>query len=93
MERTFLHLFADFTYRRWRNNYDTVIPKIFGCNEMPLLDDVVKNVSLLMVNSHFTYRMPKTVALNVVEIGGVHIRSSKSLPKVCKCNCLFLIGR
>lgn len=43
---------------------------------VPRLDQVLKNVSLVFVNSHVTYTVPQPLAPNLIEIGGIHVNES-----------------
>lgn len=50
---------------------------------MPRLYDVQTNVSLLLINSHFSFDGPAAYLPNIVEVGGLHLsRSDSELPKV-----------
>lgn len=55
--------------------------KYFGV-DLPFLDDIIKNTSLILVNHHFSLAFPRPLLPNVIEIGGHHIRSPKPLPAV-----------
>lgn len=50
---------------------------------VPRLYDIQTNVSLLLINSHFSVDPPVAYLPNIVEIGGVHLSKSDSeLPEV-----------
>lgn len=50
---------------------------------VPRLYDVQSNVSLLLINSHFSFEGPVAYLPNIVEVGGLHLSKSDSeLPKV-----------
>lgn len=51
---------------------------------MPYISDIVKNTSLMFVNTHYTLSGPKPLSPSVVEIGGVHMQSLKTLDSVSK---------
>lgn len=54
--------------------------KRFG-SDLPDLRDLADNTSLIFVNQHFSFAGPRPLPVNVVEIGGIHIKESqKSLP-------------
>ncbi|KAL0852994.1 hypothetical protein ABMA27_012777 [Loxostege sticticalis] len=42
---------------------------------VPSLYDIQKNVSLILINSHFSFDPPTAYLPNIVEIGGVHLAS------------------
>jgi glucuronosyltransferase len=54
--------------------------KRFG-QGIPDLRDLADSTSLIFVNQHFSFAGPRPLSVNVVEIGGIHIKQSrKSLP-------------
>lgn len=44
--------------------------------------EVIKNVSLVLMNSHVTLETPRPYMPNTISIGGFHIKKPKHLPKV-----------
>ncbi|XP_072948767.1 uncharacterized protein [Epargyreus clarus] len=49
---------------------------------VPSLFEMQKNVSLLLINTHFSFDPPMALLPNIVEIGGMHLtKSNSSLPK------------
>lgn len=57
-------------YSQKQNNYVT---KHFGPN-FPNIDELQKEVSLLLVNSHYSLTGAKPFTTSVVEVGGIHIQ-------------------
>jgi glucuronosyltransferase len=57
------------------------VRKHFG-DDVPLLSDIAKNTNLLLVNSHFSLNRPRPLVPGIVEVGGLHIKPPKKLPKV-----------
>lgn len=53
----------------------------FGDDVRPL-DEIAFNTSLLLVNAHFSMNEPKPIVPGLIEVGGLHIKTPKSLPKV-----------
>lgn len=52
--------------------------------ETPLLEDLGKNMSLIMINQYFPLTSPRLYSSNVVEIGGLHINHNHGISdKVC----------
>lgn len=45
-------------------------------------ENMFYNISLMLVNTHFTLNRPKPFVPNVIEVGGMHIRKPKQLPSV-----------
>ncbi|XP_045481096.1 UDP-glycosyltransferase UGT5-like isoform X8 [Harmonia axyridis] len=44
-------------------------------------DDLMRNISLLFVNSHFTLHQAKPLVPGIVEVGGIHVGVAKKLPE------------
>jgi glucuronosyltransferase len=53
----------------------------FG-EDTPDLAALARNISLVLVNSHFSLNAPRPLVPGVVEIGGIHIPKPKLLPQV-----------
>lgn len=65
-------------------NPSNKLAKEFFGSDMPDLDDLVRNTSLLMVNSHFSINHARPTVPNFVEVAGLHIYDPQPLPKVNK---------
>ncbi|GJQ69931.1 hypothetical protein Trydic_g13331 [Trypoxylus dichotomus] len=52
--------------------------EFFG-NQLPSLEAIVSNTSLLLVNSHLSVNVPRPMVPNVIEVGGLHIQPSDML--------------
>jgi glucuronosyltransferase len=50
--------------------------------DLPPLSDIARNVSVVLVNTHFSINEPRPTVPAVVEVGGLHIQSPKKLPQV-----------
>lgn len=44
--------------------------------DVPRLEQVLRNMSLVFVNSHVTYTTPQPIAPNLIEVGGIHVNES-----------------
>jgi len=53
-----------------------------GWESRPPLEDMLKNVSLTLVNSNYVIGVARPYLQGVVEVGGMHIQNPKSLPEV-----------
>lgn len=42
-------------------------------NPKPSLDEIMKNVNLVLLNSHFTMSYPRPYNPNMIEVGGLHL--------------------
>lgn len=50
--------------------------------DFPTINEIDKNVSLILMNSHFSMTYPRPLLPDVVEVGGMHTRPGLPLPKV-----------
>lgn len=81
MSNTFWLLYANIMYRFYSDKPShRLAQQYFGTN-LPPLEEIVRNTSLLFVNSHFSVTQSKPSAANVIEVGGIHIKEQKPLPK------------
>ncbi|CAL8107615.1 unnamed protein product [Orchesella dallaii] len=49
--------------------------------ELPSVAEIQANASMLFMNSHFTINHPRPLLPDVIEVGGMHTRPAKPLPK------------
>lgn len=68
-------------YYYWMMQNDYAISKKYFEN-LPPLKSIAHNISLLLVNSHFSYTLPRPLVPSVIEVGGIHIGEIKTLPNV-----------
>ncbi|KAK8724684.1 hypothetical protein OTU49_011220 [Cherax quadricarinatus] len=77
---TFVHIGFPLYWRKW-----SVVPQIqkeisAQFPELPLLLDLERNVSLSLLNSHFSISTPLPLMPSQVEVGAMHCRPAKPLP-------------
>lgn len=60
---------------------DRIARKYFG-DDMPYLGDIIKNISLLMVNVNPILNPVRANVPNIIEMNQIHIKEPKPLPKV-----------
>jgi len=60
---------------------DEMLKKHFG-KDVPPLSELKKRTSLILVNSHFSLNNPRPTVPGFIEVGGMHIQSNGTLPKV-----------
>ena len=68
-----------------------IYPKIWSSieekrlfNQLPDYEEMNKNISIILTNTHPSFSYPRTLPPQVVEVGGLHCRPAKPLPKVFK---------
>lgn len=58
-----------------------VARKYFGfLGKLPTVDDLTKNVSVILINTHRSVCPPRPTMPGIVYIGGAHIKKSETLP-------------
>lgn len=84
MERTInsvsLMLFKVIYYFKSYHPSQEIAQQHFG-QDVPDLDILARNISLVLVNSHFSLNSPRPLVPGVVEVGGMHITPPQKLPK------------
>jgi len=55
--------------------------KYKGWESRPPLEDMLKNVSLTLVNSNYAIGVARPYLPGIVEVGGMHLTAPKSLPE------------
>lgn len=49
---------------------------------VPPLEEIARNASLFLVNSHFSLNLPRPLVPSVIEVGGMHLKAHEKLPQV-----------
>jgi glucuronosyltransferase len=65
----------------YRSKYETIYRQYVG-QDAPGSPEILGNVSLLLMNSHFSLTYPRPNFPDNVEVGGMHCRPAQPLPKV-----------
>lgn len=81
MSNAFWLLYANIVYRLYSDHPSSGIARKYFGADLPPVEDIVQKTSLVLVNSHFSLTQSKPFASNVIEVGGIHIRQQKPLPK------------
>lgn len=72
-----------YIFKAWWDDWDaTSIGRTYFGADAPDAHTLLKNISMVFVNSHFTFHMPRPWVPNVIEIGGIHVTDPKPLPEV-----------
>ncbi|XP_067012383.2 UDP-glucosyltransferase 2 isoform X3 [Anabrus simplex] len=58
-----------------------LLKKYFKDPSIPPIQEMEKNASLLLLNSHFSLSYPRPFTPNTIEVGGMHIKPGKKLPE------------
>ncbi|XP_046982684.1 UDP-glucosyltransferase 2-like [Schistocerca americana] len=73
-----LNLYRDLVYFP---ALDEIVRKAFGDPSMPPLAEMERNMSLLLLNNHFSFDYARPLVPNAVQVAGMHIKPPKALPK------------
>lgn len=81
LTNTYTQLIALFGYRYLiMPKTQELVQKYFG-EAAPSPDDLVKNASLLFVNTYFSLHGSQPFAKKIIETGGIHVKAPKKLPQ------------
>lgn len=69
-----------------------IVAKYFGTEESEQLKKQCHKISVVLVNTHFSIQSPRPLVPSVIEVGGIHIVQTKTLPKVIKFFSFFNFG-
>ena len=62
---------------------NAIMKKYFNSSDdFPTIEELQNNISLVLVNSHFSFNLPRPLMPNMIEVGGLHVKSPKKLPTV-----------
>lgn len=62
---------------------DGIARKYFNyTNDLPSISELETSTVIVLVNNHFSLNYPKPLMPNLVQIGGVHIKTPQELPEV-----------
>jgi glucuronosyltransferase len=75
-----LHTFLRYAYFSSKES-NKIAKEFFGTN-MPSLEKLAKNTSLIITNNYFSSKQIVPAVPNLIEIGGMHIRQPKAPSKV-----------
>lgn len=80
MVNLLVSIFERCAYQIFMSYQREIYERVFTAKNKPSLDDVVRNVSLVLLNQHFTTSMPRPYVPNMIEIGGIHINRNAANP-------------
>ncbi|KAG4077629.1 hypothetical protein HA402_008889 [Bradysia odoriphaga] len=68
-----------FFHMHWQND---LAKKYFGhLGDLPSLEDLTRNISVVLINTHRSISPPRPSMPGTVFVGGAHIKDAKALPK------------
>lgn len=84
LENTFVKIYHKLWYRYLvQEKEQEIIEKHFG-RKIPDLEDLGRNISLMMLNTYHALNGPMPLAPGLIQIGGMHLDPTrKVIPKVC----------
>lgn len=83
MNNLLLHNFVTFYWTFYHlPAMDNIVHKHLG-GSVPVPSEIIKeNISLVMVNTHFTLDYPRPIVPAMIQVGGIQVKPGKKLPKV-----------
>lgn len=89
LTNTWTLLRSKWQFKRYSADQDEKIKKYFGPDTRDLTD-VERNLSLILVNSHYSLHGVRPFTTAVVEVGGLHVKEdTTSLPTVSRLPVSF----
>lgn len=84
VQNTLLRVWSTFLYAVCSERfYDELASKFYGAG-VPSIRDAAKNASMLFLYTHFSIYRSRPIVPNVIEVAGLHIGKSNTLPEVSK---------
>lgn len=80
LENTLVVALDKFLYAGHIERMEKIYQDVFPGDNKPSLDQVRKNVSLVLLNQHFSTSFPQPYVPNMVDVGGIHINRAKAKP-------------
>lgn len=71
-----------FMYFKYIDTAATIMGRQYFGDDSPHAEDLLRNVSMVFLNTHSNFDFSKPLATNFKEIGGIHLKPPKSLPTV-----------
>ena len=84
-QRTMTLIFSKFFSAVFFRHYPEIWSKVEAkklFNQLPPFEEMAKNVSIFFTNTHPSFSYPRTLPPQVIEVGGLHCRPARPLPKV-----------
>ncbi|XP_044255719.1 UDP-glucosyltransferase 2-like [Tribolium madens] len=81
VENTIMLMYTKFLYHYFSSKESNQIAREFFGPELPSLEELARNTSLVIVNSHFSISHARPTVPNFIEVGGLHIHEAKPLSK------------
>jgi glucuronosyltransferase len=71
-----------YMYFKYIDTAATVVGRKYFGDNRPHAEDLLRNVSMVFLNTHSNFDLSKPLATNFKEIGGIHLKPPKPLPTV-----------
>jgi glucuronosyltransferase len=81
LENTLILLKSKYLYSHFSSKESNQIAREFFGPDIPTLEDLALNTSLILFNSHFSINNARPAVPNFIEVGGLHITEPKPLSK------------
>lgn len=70
---TLITFYQRIAYDQFLLQQQDIYDKVFPGDNKPTLDQIRRNVALVLLNQHFTTNYPQPYVPNMIEVGGMHI--------------------
>lgn len=82
VENTLYYIYSEILFNYGMESDSYIEAKKYFGDDLPPLQNIAKNISLMLVNTHFSLNLPRPIVPNIIEIGGMFLRTPKKLPQV-----------
>ncbi|XP_015605149.1 UDP-glucuronosyltransferase 2B30-like [Cephus cinctus] len=78
VKNVFMENMMTYSFRKNTEIQNEIVKKHFG-PDAPTVRELERNISLILVNSHFSFNNPRPLTPAVVEVGGLHLQGDDGL--------------
>ncbi|KAK5643192.1 hypothetical protein RI129_007037 [Pyrocoelia pectoralis] len=82
LENTFMHILTVSTFEFFIDIPGRIVASGYFTDTLPNLKAIAANISLLLVNNHFSITLPRPLPPNYIDVGGIHLGNLKKPPLV-----------
>lgn len=72
---------------------EAVYREHFSDPTMPSIEEIERNASIVLANSHVSITRPKALLPDIIDVGGLHIEPAKPVPQVKSLNTFLRSAR
>lgn len=82
VENSLCYVYNQLLFNVIMDAYDNWVARKYISQDLPVLEEIMGNVSLILLNSHFALTRPRPAVPGFIEVGGMHLGIPKRTPEV-----------